>query len=79
MKRTQVKQVTPYADYGNDNITKYGNTTLHHGDVNLLEKVDLTDLGVSKHMTPEGVATLTYLAESIQERKHHLKYLRLLS
>ena len=31
-------------------------------------KVDLTDLGISKHMTPEGVATLTYLAESIQEK-----------
>ena len=35
-----------------------------------MEKVDLTDLGVSKHMTPDGVATLTYLAESIQ--KYHL-------
>ena len=36
--------------------------------VNLMGKVDLTDLGISKHMTPDGVATLTYLAESIQEK-----------
>ena len=39
-------------------------------------KVDLTDLGISKHMTPDGVATLTYLTGSIQEKKYHLKYLR---
>ena len=62
---------------GNDEITDCRiHTVIQHytSVVNLLEKVDLTDLGVSKHMTPEGVATLTYLAESIQERKHHLKY-----
>ena len=45
----------------------------------LVKKVNLTDLGVSKHMAPDGVATLTYLAKSTQERKNHLKYLRSLS